>query len=1034
MPPSLRFAFDPDAVTLSLQREGTGLLGRLGLGRDRRALDRLPAAERALLLAIADLRASAAERPAELLEITSDRIRLSHRLAAALDARTAGTLGLPQVVDLTLRTDVEGVLGSPSFRLRHEWVKNGLRQNAQRVGAILRTSAGPRRLPEWLMDAVAVSEAFRPGRNDAEHWSALARFRQSLDPGIQVTDATTAARVSMTDFLAGLEVRIADRFALSPTAADDFEVVPFSGRGLEAAGYEEGAAGIPEEAGELVGEQLRGFQSRVRSRGALPAYRLGPGNFLVVDPAAAPALSVMARMQQAPVAERAAFLRNPHPQIAEAVEASLRSSGRLEGLDAVGEEEAIEAGALPLLVETQEYADRVTGVGVFRKPDLEIGPGSGTTWLPEAFAEQLREVLAALAPIDLDDLHRQVSEAIAVGQDAVSVAGIDLPARPEALALVEHYRGRAGESGDGAAPTEAARGPLVLETVVNFDELCWVATLKPRAPSISDVLPPIIRTGLKAHQRDSFAWQVEAWKAGLPGILNADEQGLGKTLQTIAFLAWLKQHAADPKAAQRGPVLVVAPTSLLENWEQEVARHTEEPGLGRLVRLYGTGVGARRRAGASGRDIENGEGKLDLTFLHEAVSEGRAHRYWVLTTYTTLTNYQHSLRPVPFAAVVFDEIQALKNPASLRAAAARAVTADFRIGLTGTPIENASVDLWAIMDQLAPGSLDSLSEFRARYGTPDATNMADLHRRVFAPQAPRPPLALRRIKDVVARDLPEKVRRLHPRSMPDRQAAAYEDARFKLAEGGLGAALKMLHHIRTVSVHPSLDDDGADRDFITASARLDAVFDVLQAIAEHRERALVFVEHRRMQHRFVELARARFGLARIDLINGDTPISQRQAIVNRFQRHLDADAGFDLLVLGPKAAGTGLTLTAATHVVHLSRWWNPAVEEQCNDRVHRLGQTRSVTIHVPMAIHPGYREDSFDCLLHGLMQRKRKLAASALWPMGDTQEDVGELQRRLSRDAKQQLGDPVRGAVTTLFAREGLGEPVWDRDGSVQVS
>ncbi|MER2268726.1 DEAD/DEAH box helicase [Methylobacterium oxalidis] len=1034
MLPTLQFTFDPDAVTLSLQQGGTGLLGRLGLRRNRPELDRLPTEKRELLFAIADLRALAAEKPAELFEITSDRIRLSHRLAAAVDTKTAETLGLPPVVDLTLRTDVEGVVGSPSFRLRHEWFKNGLRQSTQRVGAILKTSGGLRRLPEWLMDAVAISEDFRPGRNDAEHWNALARFRQSLDPGIQVAASTAAARVSMTDFLAGLEVRIADRFAISPTQTDDFEVIPFSGRALEAGGYEEGMASIPEGAGELAGEHLHEFQARVRSRGALSAYRLGHGNFLVVDPSSAPALSVMARMQQAPAPERAAFLRNPRPLITEAVEASLRSSGRLDGLDAVGEEEAIEAAALPLFVETQEYADRVTGVVVFRKPDIEIGPGSGTTWLPEAFAERLREVLASLTPADLGSLHQQVSEAMAAGQDTVSIAGIDLPARNEALALIEYYRNTDEEDGDGGAPSEASSGPLVLETVVNFDELRWVAKLNTRTPSIPETLPSIIRTNLKEHQCDSFAWQVAAWKAGLPGILNADEQGLGKTLQTIAFLAWLKQHVADPRSAHRGPVLVVAPTSLLENWEQEVARHTEEPGLGHLIRLYGTGIGARKQAGASGRDIDTGQGKLDLAFLREAMDEGRAHRYWILTTYTTLTNYQHSLRPVRFAAVVFDEIQALKNPASLRAAAARAVTADFRIGLTGTPIENSSVDLWAIMDQLAPGSLDSLPEFRAKYGTADTASMAELHRRIFSSESPRPPLALRRVKDEVARDLPQKVRRLHPRSMPNQQAAAYEDARFKLAQGGLGAALKMLHHIRTVSVHPSLDEVGTDRDFIAASARLAAVFDVLQAIADRRERALVFVEHRRMQHRFVELARARFGLSRIDLINGDTPIAQRQAIVNRFQRHLDGNAEFDLLVLGPKAAGTGLTLTAATHVIHLSRWWNPAVEEQCNDRVHRLGQSRSVTIHVPLAIHSSYREDSFDCLLHGLMQRKRRLAASALWPMGDAQEDIGELQRRLAGDIKQHLGDPVRSAVTAMFARDGLEPPVWDPDGSIRVS
>ena len=182
----------------------------------------------------------------------------------------------------------------------------------------------------------------------------------------------------------------------------------------------------------------------------------------------------------------------------------------------------------------------------------------------------------------------------------------------------------------------------------------------------------------------------------------------------------------------------------------------------------------------------------------------------------------------------------------------------------------------------------------------------------------------------------------------------------------------------------------------------------------------------------VPLARAEFGLARIDLINGDTPIPQRQAIVNRFQGHLDDDGGFDILVLGPKAAGVGLTLTAATHVLHLSRWWNPAVEEQCNDRVHRLGQMHPVTIHVPMAIHSGYREHSFDCLLHSLMQRKRNLAQSALWPMGDTQGDVAELQNSLMGGrGGQSVTDPIRVALEAMFGRDQKGIPVYEADGSV---
>lgn len=196
----------------------------------------------------------------------------------------------------------------------------------------------------------------------------------------------------------------------------------------------------------------------------------------------------------------------------------------------------------------------------------------------------------------------------------------------------------------------------------------------------------------------------------------------------------------------------------------------------------------------------------------------------------------------------------------------------------------------------------------------------------------------------------------------------------------------------------------------------------------------MFIEQREMQYRFLELARYEFGLERIDLINGEAPINKRQAIVNRFQRHLTDDGGFDLLVLGPRAAGTGLTLTAATHVIHLSRRWNPAVEEQCNDRVHRLGQSLPVTVHVPMAIHPRYREHSFDCLLHSLMTRKRRLASSALWPMGDTKDDAAALQRDMMSEGLDEEGDPVEQALAAMFERDNIAMPAKNEDGSIEFS
>ncbi|NKJ36847.1 DEAD/DEAH box helicase [Rhizobium sp. SG570] len=1030
------FSFDSAGVTLAAKAETKGLLSRLRGNATKVDLTNLSADAREVAFAIADLRALADLMGIDL-SVSSDRIQIPHRLAAAINGGTARTLGMPPTVDFVLRTDAEGIVGSSSFRLRYEWIRNGQKTFPKRSGSILSLGASRYRLPLWMVEALNVADGFQSGQGDASDWEALAKFRQALDPGVSVHVQSQAARASMTDFLSGLEVCLADSFSISPKDDGNFDVVPFSGKRLSDEGADSDLFTATEEMSELSGSALQTFQARVRDRGALGAYRLSPGSYLVVDQAVAPALEVMAKMQHAPAQERKAFIENPQALITDAVEARLRERGKLDGLSDIAQQEAIEAAAGPLLVETKEFSERVTGVVAYEKLSLDVDMGSGSTWLPEGFSKRLQAALANMPTSRLISLRDEVRADVSAGRVSTPLGDLDIPARPEMVKLLDDRISEREELPQAPEPeeeaAERAKGPFVLATEVNFDDLNWHAKLVPRAAAISPTVPQSIRTSLKPHQIESFKWQVDAWEAGLPGILNADEQGLGKTLQTIAFLAWLKEHMAQPDAKTRGPVLVVAPTSLLENWEQEVKGHMHDPGLGHVIRLYGGNISGRKIHGAKGKDTDDGDVKLDFSSLHEAIAEDRAHRFWILTTYTTLTNYQHSLARIPFSAAVFDEIQSIKNPVSLRAVGARAINANFRIGLTGTPIENATVDLWAIMDQLAGGALGTLKEFRAKYSEPDTGNMTELYQRTFASVDGKPPLAIRRLKEDVAKDLPEKTRKVHPRLMPRDQATVYDDARVKLAAGGLGAQLKMLHHIRTVSVHPNMAMVGGDEDFIKASARLSAVIDILRSIRAKNERALVFIEHRQMQYRFIELAKAELGLKHVDLINGETPIHHRQAIVNRFQQHLKVDAGFDLLVLGPKAAGTGLTLTAATHVIHLSRWWNPAVEEQCNDRVHRLGQTKAVSIHLPLAIHPEYREDSFDCLLQSLMTRKRRLASSALWPMGDTQADVAELQKLIGSERKAEAGNPLEQAVKGMFARDRIEPTSSEADGSIRL-
>lgn len=1039
------FSHNADEISLTIAAEKQSFINRLFKRQQPTTLPGLAHNDRVLAFAIADLKALAEEFN-EPLHISDETITLSHRLAGRLDSETAQTLGLPALVDLTLKTDIEGSLGSDTFRLHHEWLRNGVRQIPRRTGSILSTSQGPRRLPLWMMDAVAVAENFTPGGGEASDWASLARFRQALDPGVQMSNEINAVRVSMTDFMQGLEVRIADRFSISTSSngTDDFEVVPFSGKRIQE--QEDNGEAVSEASSELEAQTLRRFQQRLRTQGVLSAYRVGEGNYLVIDQSARPVLEVMAQKQKAPAEERRAFIENPRPAITQAIETQLRQSGKLDGLDEVGEEEAIEAAAGPAFVETLEYSERVKGILHYRKGAVPAALSGDTVWLPELIPDALAKIIDAMDTQALTSLCTELRDALNTSQAEVDVASHPLQATEETLTALEKRLEnlieieQKADSGDvedeNTDNSDDMPATVILDTKDNFEELSWQPDLTERLVFIPEQLPSGIKTALRPHQLESFSLQLSSWKSGMPGILNADEQGLGKTLQTIAFLRWLKENnnASTAENKERGPILIVAPTSLLENWNAEVEQHTDSERLGHLFRLYGSSLSQYKNYDAKGIETKDGNSLLNFNQLHEAISEGKGHRFWILTTYTTLTNYQHSLAKIHFSAVVFDEIQAIKNPDSLRARAARAVNADYRIGLTGTPIENTTTDLWAVMDQIAPGSLDTLRNFNSLYSEPDEQNMLQLYQHVFQPRNQRPALAFRRLKEDVAKELPTKTRFLHPRLMPEAQAIAYETARLKLSQGGPGAALKMLQHIRGVSVHPAMEMNGSNQSFIDASARLSACFQILHRIKAKGERALVFIEHRKMQFRFMELAQQEFGLASINHINGDTPIKKRQAIVKTFQQHLKHDQGFDLLVLGPKAAGTGLTLTAATHVIHLSRWWNPAVEEQCNDRVHRIGQHHPVQIHMPLAIHAGYQEHSFDCLLQGLMSRKRSLARAALWPMGDCASDISQLQASLRKDQSEASGDILDTSIRMMFERDAETDGSRMDDGSYRIS
>ena len=445
------------------------------------------------------------------------------------------------------------------------------------------------------------------------------------------------------------------------------------------------------------------------------------------------------------------------------------------------------------------------------------------------------------------------------------------------------------------------------------------------------------------------------------------------------------------------PALVIAPTSLLRNWQDEHRRHTLDGGLGTPLVAFGREL----------RNLKIGDAAVDgVTLLNttEIINSN-----WVLATYEAVRDYHLSFAQIPFSVAILDEIQKAKNPATRINATLKTLNIDFVVAMTGTPVENSISDLWAITDIAAPGYLPPLKDFMKRYGAA-RTEAAEsrqkalevLSRELLQPtqvgDRSIPPYALRRLKEDVAKDLPTKHQGPMLRAdMPAQQAQRYAEVSSATQAGHI-KILRALHDFRSISLHP-IDPEivGAgplsDDEYVRLSARLILAFRKLEQIATLDEKVIIFVHSRRMQTLLSRLIQHKFGCQKPEYIRGDTVPNHRQDIVDRFS----ALKGFAALILSPRAAGVGLNIVAANHVIHLDRWWNPAVEDQCTDRVYRIGATKDVFVHTIGAIHPQLRESSYDAILDQLLRTRRETSKRIFTASDIVADDFAQVLQQAGR-------------------------------------
>ncbi len=656
--------------------------------------------------------------------------------------------------------------------------------------------------------------------------------------------------------------------------------------------------------------------------------------------------------------------------------------------------------------ETLSFSERVREIGIYKPKVYPFVSPYKSEWIPGILVEDksgTRTELQIKTDEEFTELKQAVHEAKRTGKKRVEWKGQELPV-PDVekhLPFIEKqlkHRKKPRPEGEKSETTV-----LIIEE--NIEDTDYVE--KPFDSQVEEPFRHLLESTpnlkqefkLLPHQEEGVAWAQQLWENSYLGGLLADDMGLGKTLQVLCFIEWhhAKYRLKDP---QRRPYLIVAPIALLENWAAEYPKFFDKGALD-FITLYGKALqnfkcdlddavnlqipeieGAERL-----QELRKRRGALDVKRLQDADV--------VLTTYETVRDFQLDLGLIQWATVVIDEAQRIKTPGTLVTNALKALKTDFRLAMTGTPVENSLMDLWCITDFVAPGYLDSAKSFNSEFCQPlknpdtDIRSLGDKIRERIGVHLKR------RLKTDILDDLPEK--HIHAedcqQEMPPIQAERYQAA-LQSTQGSESSGpqqrnriLQALHQLRDISDHPLLSDSQWESlpivELIEQSAKLTVTVQLLEKIRAANEKVILFAERRKTQHLLAHVVREYFGLKDVCIVNGDTPGStqransmkmSRQQSVDRFQ----ASSGFNAIIMSPLAAGVGLNITEANHVIHYSRWWNPAKEDQASDRVYRIGQNRPVHIYLPMATHREFQ--TFDVILHELLERKRQLSQGTLFP------------------------------------------------------
>ena len=708
------------------------------------------------------------------------------------------------------------------------------------------------------------------------------------------------------------------------------------------------------------------------------------------------------------------------------------------------------------------YSDRNVDIGP-EKPinSVYIKRSDGSLeWIPENVVLSFYDDSSGsskeipLTVSQLAEFSLLFEEAKNAGKDKINVPWIDrsltlseAEAHLQKISYAdEHTIPNTNPDWQGYQKTSNSRSRVQLICHPNVDSADYCQKIKAHLHELLMPPPPVevpinLRdtVSLKQHQLDGLAWLQRIYRKqgelNTRGAILADDMGLGKTLQLLSMISWI----IEAKITNL-PILIVAPVALLSNWEDEAAKFFKDPLP--LVCVHGERLKEMRVPRALiDRKLVEDDGLV--SFLRPRFY-GEAQI--VLTTYEVIRDFEFSFAAEKWALMICDEAQKIKNPSALITRAAKKQNAQFKIACTGTPVENSLVDLWCLFDFIQPGYLGALNDFGRQYRRPiEATEETEIIK-VEELRGLIEPFVLRRTKQQVAKDLPKKVavndgrkldisteqRRLYSQVVQSARKVAGDDGFL-----ALGSHLQMIQQFRMICSHPvqliqATSGDEPYDSYSQKSPKMMWLISCLESIKKRQEKAIVFIEFKDLQRVVQQYIFERLGY-RPKIVNGDTSVSQhrsdnRRSIIDKFQ----VEAGFGVIILSPLAVGFGVNIQAANHVIHLTRHFNPAKEDQASDRAYRIGQSKTVYVYTPTIFAHDFR--TFDVILDELLDSKRKLSADML-NGGETVERSAFLQNGfIPESGRAEIFNPITiDEVLSIDARyfEGLVAAIWQRHGFI---